>query len=81
LACQKPIIANLDGIGADIISEAKAGICSNSGDYNNLSKNIRMYLAMPDSRRQEFAQNGYNYYLKEFERNIIVNKLEALLLT
>jgi colanic acid biosynthesis glycosyl transferase WcaI len=81
LACKKPIIANLDGIGAEIISEAKAGICSNSGDYNKLSENIRMYLAMPDSKRQEFAQNGYQYFLKEFERNIIYNKLEVILLS
>lgn len=80
LACKKPIIANLDGIGADIISEARAGICSNSGDYINLSNNIRMYLDMPETIRQEFAQNGFNYYLKEFERNIIYNKLEAILL-
>jgi glycosyltransferase involved in cell wall biosynthesis len=81
LACKKTIIANLDGIGADIISEAKAGICSNSGDYNKLSENIRMYLAMSDSTRQEFAENGYQYFLKEFERNIIYNKLEAILLS
>jgi glycosyltransferase involved in cell wall biosynthesis len=80
LACKKPIIANLDGIGADIISESKSGLCSDSGDYNNLSNNIKIYLAMPDSRRQEFAQNGHKFYLKEFERNIIYNKLEAILI-
>ncbi len=80
LACKKPIIANLDGIGADIIFEARAGICSNSGDYNKLSENISMYLALPDSSKKEFAQNGYEYFLKEFERNIIYNKLEAILL-
>ena len=81
LACKKPIIGNLDGIGAETISEARAGICSNSGDYNMLSNNISMYLNMSEELRQEFAQNGYDYYLKEFERSIVYDRLEAILLS
>lgn len=76
LACKKPIIANINGIGAKTIIESKSGLVSNSGDYEMLAKNIEEMTNKNEFEMNNFAINGYNYFLSKFERKIIYDKLE-----
>lgn len=79
LACGKPIIASLDGEGARIIEDAKAGFTSNSEDVIGLKDAIKkMYLLSPN-QQLELGENGRNYFEKEFEREMLVDKLELIL--
>jgi glycosyltransferase involved in cell wall biosynthesis len=79
LACKKPIIANIDGIGAQTIIKSKSGLVSNSGDYVLLASNIEQMTNKSVINMNSLSQNGYNYFLLNFERKIIYDKLESLL--
>jgi len=79
LACGKPIIGALDGIGRKIISESKSGLCSASEDYNGLSKNILSMYNSSKTKRNSFGQNGLVYYNKKFSKNYLIKKLEVIM--
>ena len=79
LACKKPIIGNLDGAGAFIIKESNCGKCSESGDFETLASNIEFLYNLPKNERDNYGINGFNYYLKNFHRKIIYDKLEFYL--
>ena len=79
LACGKPIIGSIEGVGSKIIIDSKSGFCSKSNDEIGLSFNIqKMYLTSP-KERINMGINARNYFLKNFERvdiyNRIVNRL------
>jgi len=76
LACKKPIIANIDGIGAKTIIKSKSGLVSNSGNYKMLANNIECMYNKSKIELNDFAENGYNYFLSNYERKIIYDKLE-----
>ena len=79
LASGKPIIASLDGEGARIVEDAKAGFTSNSEDVIGLKDAIRkMYLLSPN-QQIELGDNARSYFEKEFEREMLVDKLELIL--
>lgn len=78
LACGKPIIASLDGEGARIVEDAKAGFTSNSEDVMGLIDAIKkMYLLTPN-QQIELGDNARSYFEKEFEREMLVDKLESI---
>ena len=79
LACGKPIIGNLDGIAASIISESNSGLCASSGDEKKLAFNIEAMFNKDLKEREQFGLNAFNYYLQNFERNLIYKKLEKYL--
>lgn len=76
LACKKPIIANINGIGAKTIIDSKSGLVSNSGDFKMLANNIEEMKNKNSEEMNYFAINGYNYFLSNFERKIIYDKLD-----
>jgi glycosyltransferase involved in cell wall biosynthesis len=81
LACKKPIIANINGIGADTIIKSKSGLVSNSGDFQTLANNIETLFEKSKVDLENLAENGFNYFLTNFDRKIIYDKLEFNLLS
>ena len=79
LACGKPIIASLNGEGARIIEEAKAGYTSPAEDSSALAAAIRSFLNLDMNQRKVLAKNAKTYFKKEFEREVLVDKLEEIL--
>ena len=78
LACGKPIIASLDGEGARIVEDAKAGFTSISEDVIGLKEAIKkMYLLTPN-QQIELGENARSYFEIEFEREMLVDKLESI---
>jgi glycosyltransferase involved in cell wall biosynthesis len=78
LACGKPIIASLDGEGARIVEDAKAGFTSISEDVIGLKEAIKkMYLLSPN-QQLELGENARSYFEIEFEREMLVDKLESI---
>jgi glycosyltransferase involved in cell wall biosynthesis len=78
LACGKPIITSLDGEGSKIIEEANAGFTSPSEDYMSLVANIKKFLTLSKEEQKVLGQNGRTYFNLEFEREILVDKLEEI---
>lgn len=67
LASGRPIIAALDGEGANVIKEAGAGFISPSEDAQKLADNITQLYYLPESEREIMGRAGRAYFLKHFE--------------
>jgi glycosyltransferase involved in cell wall biosynthesis len=79
MACKKPIIGNIDGIASKTIIDAGAGLCSPSGTSNILAENIEIFINKTSQDKEKFSKNSYNYFLQNFERSVVYNKLEYYL--
>ena len=67
LSAGKPILAALNGEGARVIRESKAGLVCEAEDYISLSKNIKKILYMDSKERELLGFNGKQYFKKNFE--------------
>lgn len=67
LAAGKPIVASLNGAGADVVLEAGAGLASPAEDAAALSGNIRKLYQMSQTERQQMGTAARNYFLQHFE--------------
>jgi len=79
LACGKPIIGSLDGIGAIIINDAKCGFTANAESVEGLVKAIINLYNLSSDDRLTLGVNARKYYEKEFEREALLDKLENIL--
>lgn len=79
LACGKPIITSLDGEGSRIVEEANAGYTSPAEDPAALAEVIKSFLKLDSCQRKILAENGKLYFKKEFDRDLLVNRLEKIL--
>jgi colanic acid biosynthesis glycosyl transferase WcaI len=81
LAAGVPIIAMLNGEGARVINEARAGITCPAGDSAALSRAVLELARRTPEERARLGANGLEYGLKEFDRAALVSRLEARLET
>jgi glycosyltransferase involved in cell wall biosynthesis len=79
LACGKPIIAAIKGDGADMIRLSNAGMICNPDDSDALSKIIREFLELPQAKRTFMGHNGRQMALSHFEKSVLVNKINNML--
>ena len=75
LACGKPIIGSLDGIGKKIIMDSRSGLCSNAEDHIKLSQNIIKLSEMSDEERNILSKNAIKYFKSNFEKEKLIDKL------
>ena len=75
LASGKPIIASLDGIGAEIIKESSSGYVTPSEDHHGLAKSIISFDKLSLEQRSKLGVNARKYFEKEFERDKLLLKL------
>jgi glycosyltransferase involved in cell wall biosynthesis len=82
LRAGKPIIAALDGEGARVVREAKAGVACAAEDPVALARAIRDLRALPEDELQRLGENGRQYYQAHFEPRMLavrlVQRLETL---
>lgn len=79
LACAKPIIASLNGEGSRVINEANAGFCSPAENVKQLVTNIIEFSKLSLDERNIMGDNAREYFNTEFERELLLNKLEDIL--
>ncbi|MDQ1331100.1 MAG: hypothetical protein QG578_1366 [Thermodesulfobacteriota bacterium] len=77
LACAKPIIAALDGEGAEVVEESGAGLACPAENPDALAKTVLKMYGMPEKDRQLMGMNGRIYFEKNFERNMLLDRLEG----
>lgn len=75
-ACGKPIIAALDGEGGRLMRESQAGISCSAEDPNALAEAVLKMYTMPKTEREMMGRHGRDYYLKYFERNMLIDRLQ-----
>lgn len=79
LACGKPILASLDGEGANIVEKANAGYASAAENASELAENAIRIYTVSENERKEMGKNALAYYKKEFEREMLLDKLILIL--
>ena len=78
LACGKPIIGSLDGIGRKIIQESKSGYVSDAEDSDFLAGNILKIYNDTDMIKKKFSSNAIRYFQNNFEKSYLIEKLEDI---
>jgi colanic acid biosynthesis glycosyl transferase WcaI len=76
LACGKPIIAALDGEGANVIEAAGAGFTCPSGTPDALAQAVLQMYEMNQQEREEMGVKGRAYYKANFDRDMLIDRLE-----
>lgn len=74
MAVGKPIIGAIDGETMAIIKEAKCGFCGEAADVKKLVENIKMFISN-ETDRVEMANNSFDYYKENFDRNKFMNAI------
>lgn len=75
MAAGRPIIACLNGEGARIVVEAKAGLATPAEDSKALANTIlRLYSQSPDER-EIMGGNGRRYYQEHFDHDRLIDQL------
>lgn len=79
LACSKPIIGSLDGIGAKIINNASCGFVSPAENSELLAESINNICSLNENQKNQLGLNAKQYFDKEFEKEELLDKLIKIL--
>lgn len=79
LACGRPILASLDGAGAEIVEEARSGLVSPAEDSQALAQNALRLAESDPGERMAMGRNGREYFERHFDRKLILDRLESIM--
>jgi len=79
MAAGRPIIACLNGEGARLVVEAKAGLATPAEDAKSLADTILILYKQSTIERETMGDNGRKYYQKYFNHNRLVEELIGIL--
>lgn len=79
LASAKPILGMLNGEGAKIINVSGAGYTCNAGDSDALACIVEKMISLSKVKRDEMGRLGKKYYQDEFEKKVLINRLDIWL--
>lgn len=79
LACGRPIIGSLNGVGASIIESAKAGFVGKAENVSELVSAVIKLYTLSNEDRAVLGKNARSYYEREFDRELLLQKLELIL--
>ena len=72
-----PLLGMLDGEGANVIQSAEAGLVCAASDATGLAQSVLQLAAMTRGQRLRLGINGRDYANKEFNREVLMNRLEG----
>ena len=75
LAVGRPIIASLNGEGARIVNEARAGLSVPAEDAEGLALAILKMYRMTDGERLQLGENGRAFFKKNFDEKTLTADL------
>jgi len=78
MAQGKPILAMLNGDGADLIKNAQCGYCVPAGDYKECSEIIKK-IRKNKKELKILGQDGRKYYKKHFQKSDRMDQLESII--
>lgn len=77
LASGKPILAMLDGEGAQVVSDAGAGLHCPAGDSAALARAVEALASLSPDKLEQMGQNGREYFAKHFARERVFDRIET----
>jgi glycosyltransferase involved in cell wall biosynthesis len=79
LAAGRPLLGMLDGEGAAVIEEAKAGLVCSAGKGGDLAAIAAKLADSSPTLRSEMGDAAMACYLAQFKRSTLMNRMENLL--
>lgn len=79
LAAGIPLLAMLNGEGADVVAAARAGLACNAGDSRRLAELVLQLADMSPAERKEMGMNGLAASAAQFDRDRLITQLEESL--
>jgi glycosyltransferase involved in cell wall biosynthesis len=76
LAAGKPVLAMLNGEGADIVQSSGAGLACPAGDGQALAEAVLKLAMMSDEERQIMGRKALEVNKTEFDRAMLISRLE-----
>ena len=76
----KPILAMLNGEGADLIRNFGCGLACNAGDSKSLANLVLKLKNMPPKERNIMGEKGLDLSFNEFNREMLLNKIAGYLI-
>lgn len=80
MAAGVPILASLRGEGARIVLEAGAGMACDPEDPQALAELVTQFYRMDLGARQYMGKCGQEYFRKNFEENLVIDRIEKICL-
>lgn len=80
MASGKPILGGISGAGMNVIKESNCGLVSEAEDAKHLCKNAVELYNMTQTERDILGSNGKTYFKDNFERDMLLNRLERYLM-
>lgn len=74
-----PLLGMLDGEGAAVIKQAGAGFTCSAGDSVGLADAVLKMAALTAEQRSDLGVNGRRYAQTEFDRDMLIGRLENFL--
>lgn len=74
LAAGRPLLGMLNGEGARVIEEARAGFASPASDAVALAENVRRLMALTPAARAAMGERGRAYCAREFGRSGLIDQ-------
>ena len=75
MASAKPIVAAVDGLGAEVVNEAACGFTCPAGNSEELAKIIEKLYLMSGSDRHEMGARGRRYAEQHYHPSVIVKNI------
>jgi colanic acid biosynthesis glycosyl transferase WcaI len=79
LAAGIPVVAMLNGEGADVVRRAGAGVTCAAGDARGLADAVLHLASLPQEQREEMGRNALAVSAGEFDRVRLISRLEMWL--
>jgi glycosyltransferase involved in cell wall biosynthesis len=79
LASGKPIIVSVDGEASNIATENHCGVSCKASCVESLVSGVLELYNKTEDERIIMGNNGKDYFYKNFERELLLNKLESLM--
>jgi len=80
MASGKPILTMLNGVGNDVVEDAKCGLIAKAEDYKTLAANVIKMYNMPKEELKKMGQAARAYYDINFEREMVIDRVNQILL-
>ena len=77
MACGMPIIASANGETDRVIDEANAGMCSYSGDAEELASKIIEMSSITNSELLQLGCNARKYYDNNFDKQSLLKRMDV----
>ena len=80
MAAGKPVIASMNGAGAEAVRESGGGLVSPACDQQALAENLLRLYRMDQAGRAQLGEKAKAYYLAHYRRAELLRRLETFIL-